>query len=375
MNKSILACLPLFLFFPVLSFTQQTGPAAQTPSPTAQPATPAPQAPALNPRPAYTPAPASQEGRIHLDVVATDKSGKPVSGLELQDFALRDNNLPAKIVSFRAIAAAAQSSDPPTEVTVLIDAVNLGFQAVARTREGIAAFLRRNGGHLAQPVSVLTLTDGGLKVLLQPSLDGNALAEQLDHANEGLRSLTRSAGENGAIERYQLSLRWVDALARSEIQRPGRKLIIWAGPGWPLLDQPGLQIGDKAELGMFKEIVDLSATLREADITIYSVSLGMPGIGTYLYKDFVKGVKTAEKAKPTNLGLKVIATQTGGLVLPPDNDLAAQIATCVQDASAFYKLSFDPPPADKANEYHDLKVEIDKPGITARTRTGYYNQP
>jgi VWFA-related protein len=365
MKMPIHATFAALTFLPVLAFTQQTAP----------PETSTPQAPALNPRPGYTPAPAAKEGRIHLDVVVTDKSGKPVSGLELKDFALKDNNLPAKIVSFQTVNAAVQSSGPPTEVTVLIDAVNMGFQAVARTREGIVAFLRHNGGHLAQPVSVLALTDGGLKILLQPSLDGNALADQLDHASEGLRTLTRSAGENGAIERYDLSLRWVDALARSEMQRPGRKLIIWAGPGWPQLDQQGLQIGEKAEQGMFKEIVTLSASLREADITLYSVSLGMPGLGTYLYKDFVKGVKTADKAKPTNLSLKVIATQTGGLVLPPDNDLAAQIATCVQDASAFYKLSFDPPPADNANEYHDLKVDIGQTGLTARTRTGYYNQP
>jgi VWFA-related protein len=364
------------VFLPVFGFAQQSAPAAiPAPAPAAQSEAPAPQAPALNPRPAYTPAPALAEGRVHLDVVVSDKSGKPISGLELKDFALKDNNLPAKIISFQAIEAAAQSSNPPTEVTVLIDAVNLGFQEVVRTRDGIAAFLRRNGGHQAQPVSVLVLTDDGLKVLLQPSLDGNALADQLVNSSSGLRSLTRSAGFNGAVERYNLSLKWVDALARNEIQRPGRKLLIWAGPGWPLLDRPGLQIGEKAEQEMFKEIVELSTTLRQADMTLYSVSLGMPGIGTYLYKDFVKGVKTAEKAMPTNLGLKVIATQTGGLVLPPDNDLGAQIATCVQDATAFYRLSFDPPPADKANEYHDLKVEIDKPGITARTRAGYYNQP
>jgi hypothetical protein len=38
-------------------------------------------------------------------------------------------------------------------------------------------------------------------------------------------------------------------------------------------------------------------------------------------------------------------------------------------------LSFDPPRADRANEYHDLKVQVGKPGLVARTSTGYYNQP
>lgn len=376
MRSTLRILLTASVFLPVPAFTQQPAPpAVPVTEPSAQPAAPAPRAPALNPRPAYTPPTDSHEGRIHFDVVVTDKSGRPVSGLELKDFALKDNNLPAKIVSFQAVEAAPESPDPPTEVTVLIDAVNIGFQEVARTRDGIAGFLRRDGGRLAQPVSVLVLTDDGLKVLLQPSLDGNALAGQLVNSSSGLRSLTRSAGVNGAIERYDLSLKWVDGLARNEIPRPGRKLLIWAGPGWPQLDMPGMQITDKGQREMFSEIVELSTVLRQADMTLYSVSLGMPGLGTYLYKDFVKGVKTAEKAKPTNLGLKVIASQTGGLVLPPDNDLASQIATCVQDATAFYKLSFDPPKADKADEYHDLKVEIDKPGLTARTRSGYYNQP
>lgn len=101
----------------------------------------------------------------------------------------------------------------------------------------------------------------------------------------------------------------------------------------------------------------------------------MPGRGTYLYQDFLKGIKTADKADPPYLSLKVLAVQSGGRVVGPDNDLTAQINACVQDAAAFYTLSFDPPKADRANEYHDLKVTVDKPGLSARTRTGYYNQP
>ena len=56
-------------------------------------------------------------------------------------------------------------------------------------------------------------------------------------------------------------------------------------------------------------------------------------------------------------------------------DLISQIESCVNQASAFYTLSFDPSPADHADEYHELKVQIGKPGMTARTNTGYYDQP
>jgi VWFA-related protein len=385
MKKRIQVWCGVFLFLPAIAFaqepggsavpTQQTAPAQQT-AQAQQPAPAATQAPALAPRPAdaAATAPVAGEGRIHLDVVVTDKAGKPVSGLALEDFTLKDNNLPAKILSFHAKGTAVENANERVEVIVLLDAVNLGFQSVARSRDQVAAFLRQNGGKLAQPVSVFVFGDDGIKVLLQPSTDGNALAAQLLKTDTALRTIGRSS-QYGGFDRFDLSLKWIDIVAKSEVQRPGKKLLIWAGPGWPMLDRPSLQITAKGEQQMFEGIVDLSTTLREGQMSVYSVTMGEPQLGTYLYQDFLKGVKTAEKAQPSNMALKVLAVQSGGQVMTPDNDITAQIDRCVQDGTAYYSISFDPPRADKANEYHDLKVEVDKPGLTARTNTGYYNQP
>jgi VWFA-related protein len=76
-----------------------------------------------------------------------------------------------------------------------------------------------------------------------------------------------------------------------------------------------------------------------------------------------------------DLALQVIATQTGGRVLNSSNDIGKQIESCMGDANSWYVLAFDSPRADGPNEYHKLDVKIDKPGLTARTRTGYYAQP
>jgi hypothetical protein len=109
--------------------------------------------------------------------------------------------------------------------------------------------------------------------------------------------------------------------------------------------------------------------------TSRSQALSVGDVHRFLYQDFLKGVKTPRQADTANLTLKVLATQSGGRILGPDNDLAGQINRCIAEANSFYALSFDPPKADHANEYHDLKVEVGKPGLTARTNTGYYNQP
>jgi VWFA-related protein len=327
------------------------------------------------PAPVPLPAPAAAEGRIHLDVVVSDKSGKPVSGLDLKDFTLLDNNQPAKILSFRPIDQTAYKAHPPVEVILVIDTVNVTHQPVAFMRQEIEKFLRQNGGHLTQPVSVLVLTNLGVDAQPRPSTDGNALAEKVDHLDDRLRTIGNAAGAWGAIERAEFSINMLMTIADAEAKKPGRKLLIWAGSGWPLLDSPNILTSPEGQQSNFDAIVKLSNKLREARISVYSISIGQPSPGTFLYQEFLKGVKTANQANPPNMGLRVFAVHSGGDVQGPDNDLTAQINRSVQNAQAFYTLSFDPPPAAQANEYHDLKVLVDQPKLTARTITGYYNQP
>jgi hypothetical protein len=72
-----------------------------------------------------------------------------------------------------------------------------------------------------------------------------------------------------------------------------------------------------------------------------------------------------------NLALQVLASQGGGRVL----NSKGKISTCDADANAFYVLTFNGEPRDGPNEYRALDVKIGKPGLAARTRTGYYTQP
>jgi hypothetical protein len=93
---------------------------------------------------------------VHLahQLANSGRGEAPVSGLELKDFTLLDNNQPGKILSFQAFGGGSQKATPPVEVILLIDTVNEGFQQVSMTRQQIANFLLQNGGHLAAPVSL-----------------------------------------------------------------------------------------------------------------------------------------------------------------------------------------------------------------------------
>jgi VWFA-related protein len=281
-------------------------------------------------------------------------------------------------LSFTALQGAA-TADPPVDVVVVVDEVNITFSRVSYARQEIEKFLKRDGGELPRPVSLAVLSDKGLAMSNLSTRDGNALATELSENKAGLRTVTRSQGIYGADDRVGLSLNALHQLADYETPRPGRKLVIWISPGWPLLTGPRIQLSDKDQQRIFNQVVGLSDSLRQARITLYSVDpLGTADAGgfrTSYYLEFVKGVKKARQVQIGDLGLQVIATQSGGRVLISDNDVAGEIASCIADASAFYVVTFDGLVGDGPNEFHSLEMKVDKPGLKALTRTGYYAQP
>ena len=394
--SAILLCLPA-----VRSAPQSTAPQPQA-TPDEIPALQeSPQIPSTTDEGAGT--------RIFLDVVVTDKSGKPVTGLEAKDFALLDNNQPGKILSFQAFDADEAQPDPPVEVIVFVDTINLSSNQISLAQEEVSKFLLQNGGQLAQPVSIYRFDKDGLSVTPQPSTDGNALAAQITQ-NSQLRLIWHDPAQNGpdsnsplAVDsavrfpstfpaesgihsdpefrslgdpsfnvrsknpslRNALSLDVLGSIAIEERWKPGRKLLLWIGNGWPTTEN-----GDS-----FESITEFSTRLREARIELSSVPFGANGNQNLAPRGSGNRVVSPRQTKSANLALQVLATQSGGRVFETDRDIVSQIESCVANASAFYTISFDPPKAKQPDEYHDLKIQVNPPEWLARTNTGYYDEP
>lgn len=388
------------LFLPALVLCLAASLWAKTASEAGPPAQPG-EAPALQGQgPAQPTSLASDaaQGLINLDVVVTDNSGKTIPGLGPKDFTLLDNHQPQKILSFDSFDGVSAKPDPPVEVILVVDTIKMPFNLAAEEREEVEKFLRQRSGHLAQPISIFGLSDAGLWHLAQPSGDGNALAAEVAHDKLVFINPRRLLG-NGTGEYADSSapadpaglsaLKALGYIATSERRKPGRKLLIWVGPGWgigsgadwdSLPDYESLQRREsvRAKRVTFDTIYWFSALLREARISLFSFSVGEhipipPSSLSYL--DFLNGVQSVEQVSLKNLDRRALAVHSGGRVLGPGNDLVSQIDSCVQEASAFYTLSFDPSRADHPGEYHSLEVQVGAPGLTARTNTGYYDQP
>ncbi|WP_263351137.1 VWA domain-containing protein [Acidicapsa acidisoli] len=320
--------------------------------------------------------------QIDLDVMVTDADGKAVPNLTAQDFTVLDNGKMTAIQAFRESRSretdAATAGD--TEVVVLFDTVNSSLPDVAYARDQVGKFLRQDGGKLAYPVELLAFNGNGVERIAEPSRDGNALAAALEKAGSNLHPIRRSEAFWGAVERLQLSLGTLGNLAQAEARVPGRKLVFWISPGWPLLVGTQNYPSSRELQTFFNAIVAMSNGLREARIVLYSLDpVRTPGADMLrwnYYRGYLKGVPDARRAMAADLALQVLATQSGGNVINfSDKDMWQEIANRVAKAEDFYSLAVAAPSETHADEYHSLKITLDKPGLTVQTRSGYYGEP
>ncbi|MBS1806150.1 MAG: hypothetical protein JST28_22635 [Acidobacteria bacterium] len=336
-----------------------------------------------------------REGLVHLDVSAKNQLGETVEALKAEDLKLLQDESATKILSF-------ERSKPGdlSEVTLVLDEVDLSPEQFISVRMEVLGFLRRDRGVLAQPVSILWIKPDGVYRSPFPSTDGFFLADDIESDNvvstgwvfrptQKAGTTLRTGGDlpPGAVLRSSITIRdivWSEVLhviyAQAAMWRdkPGRKALIWFGYGWSVrgvLDANG---------GVFPVLVELATRMRESRMVLYEVSPwpdpefsdSRPKID---YHQFLSGVRSpldpAFKWPIPYLSLPVLAIRSGGLVLDKSKDLGDEAARCIADAAEFYTVSFDPPHAAQSDEYRDLEAKSGSPEVSLRTTRGYYNQP
>lgn len=318
------------------------------------------------------PGPGEAPGKIQLDVAVTTPKGEPVGSLSEKDFTVLDNQSQGPIASFTPV----EGKDAQVRVVIVLDAANSPITYVGYQRDQIVKYLRSNQGVLPYPTSLAILTDSKLEVITGAGNDGNVLADKLEHADIGLHTITRNQGYYGAVDKLVLSLSALRNLIQAQGKLPGRKLMVWVSPGWPLVTSDPMLLRTQSPRA-YHTAIEFSTYLREANITLYSINGWGPYEsvgGQFAYQGYLKALKGPVGADWGNLSLQVLATQSGGLVLNT-NDVVAMIQRCVADADQYYRIVLDTSPAAGPNAYHQIEVKVAQSGLVARTRQGYYAQP
>jgi VWFA-related protein len=246
---------------------------------------------------------------VLVDVVVTDKQGKPVPGLRAEDFTLEEKGKAQKIATFTTTSEAASTAEPlppgiysnraqyrspggPITV-LLLDALNTAFKDQAYARQQMLKFVQQQY-RPGERMAVFTLT-GQLRVLQDFTSDPQILytalqrfhpepqhfagiaqtatgnpASSLDPAASPMDSAaaTLGPGAQAAIssalqavqsfasidqayaqdQRVQLTLTALNSIARILGGLPGRNSIIWVTGAFPFTLIPEDRTVTEAEL-------------------------------------------------------------------------------------------------------------------------------
>lgn len=311
----------------------------------------------------------SAQSATSIHAVVTDKDGHPAPNLPSSAFTLQDNGQPAPILS------ACSGPTRPTKLIIVIDAINDTYTQVAYQRSQLQHFLTESSGVLPYPTSIIVAADTTLQGTPTFTTNGTALNSSLEQQTVALRDIRRDAGFDGAEERLDISLKALRRVVAYAGNTPGHKLILFISPGWPLLSGPGIQLSGKDEDRIYAQIESISSAIQSSNSTLYSVNpLGSAEdlARTNYYREFLPGVSKPQKAQIGNLGLQVLAVQSGGLSLNGNNDISKMLQQCVDDAAASYTLTFTPSPAEPGSDYHHLELRLADTKLKARTVTGLY---
>jgi VWFA-related protein len=340
--------------------------------------------------------------RTLLNMQVTDGDGQPVTGLTEQDFTLLEDGKPRTFVGLKAVSAKAMSGSEfgMAHGIVVLDAVNNSHRFIDSDRREIERYLKERKGLLPYPMAIAVLTESGI-LTGKTSRDRSFLQDELtDMAGDlhpiscasdvapdesflavwmpGTVSTANTGKQLGCLnQRFIDSLTSLEHLALRQMDVPGRAIVIWIGPGWPLLQNKQFRPDDAAvKQDLFTHLVEVSDEMREAQITLDMILPPSQLRGTEPLSDqdskWINGVPQEEDVRASSLGLQVLAHQTGGKALIDSKDIPDGIAAVMADAQSYYVLSFDSTAANGPDEFHSLEVKVNRPGATVRTYTMYY---
>jgi VWFA-related protein len=342
---------------------------------------------------------------VLLDIVVTDKSGQPVTGLTAADFAVTEEGDPQRLSHLEehhpmtaaelAPLKAAPALPPNTftnftpvvnsnaSTVILIDALDAGIQTQMELRQQLIDCLK----HL-QPGTPVALfeVDTEMRLIQGFTSDPQVLFEAAN-SKRNMPSLLRPI--RGTREEYRRAR--IDIL-RSGFQMmgrylagfPGRKSLIWltgAIPASYQSDPLGTSFG-KSFKDDFAVLEDNPADLVDA-LTLSRVAV---------YPIDARGLQTPPQFEAANNGhaspgatmrfegrqafqhmdLDTIAEATGGRAYYNTNGLKQVIAGIINNGSNYYTLAYATNNKTWNGQFRHIKVKLDRPGVRAQYRQGYY---
>lgn len=352
---------------------------------------------------------------VNLEVVVTDRKGRPVPGLRREDFEVLEDGKPVEVTNFHAEAgprAGAQEARPLDQrlsLVVFVDDYNSEQESRNAILDGLQEFL---GASLAPGDQVMVVRLGrSLKVHLPFTADlGQVLSElevirrlasnlagretSRDHHIEVVIDALSVGGWGGtaearireyaeaetsyvaaSLDALETVVGWLGGL-------PGRKAVLYVSDGLPALPGEDLFIWAEARSG-FKSgqrISGMNAGTYDASELFRRVTSRASRNRVAIYPieamgaRWVRGTRLQEaRIQNRQNGLTFLAEETGGRTMFNVSQAGAALQAMAADLASYYSIGYRPRrPAD--DREHKVEVKVRGRGLTARYRRWYQDK-
>ena len=354
---------------------------------------------------------------ILVDVRVLDSSGRPVEGLQVEDFVLVEEGIAQQIVFFQEISlplVAVEPSDLPTPgesvamptepaapvvpedpsdmvplekrlLILLFDFSSAGLQDSHMMKRAAESFLAEQFS--ADDAAAVLVLDNGLEMLTDFTSDrellGEAIAHLVGEETETDLSLpgeeTEASGDFVADEAefglFQSSqqLAAIQTIADSFRDVPGRKALLYFSTGF---SSRGMENDEEMRLA--------TDQCNRANISIYSVDArGLVALspgggahragggGTQIFSGRAS-LNELVRLTQSQEGLITMAEDTGGAALVDDNELAKIFRKAREDGSHYYLLGYQTPAAPSDGRFRRIEVRAEAADSRVLYRHGYY---
>jgi VWFA-related protein len=190
--------------------------------------------------------------------------------------------------------------------------------------------------------------------------------------------------------RTETTLQALQIIANHLAGLPGRKNLIWLSSGFPMYVGQG---NDGTGIATSKDFQSFGDAQRNAwraindmGVAIYPVDArGMIGMDGRSPSMLVSSQSRTSKLGPPAVDkraqdqidasqgvMRELAERTGGRAFLNSNDVAGSIRRAMDDSRVSYVLYYTPSHDEWNGQFRDIKIKLNRPGLEARYRNGYY---
>lgn len=364
---------------------------------------------------------------VRVDVIVTDKAGKPVTDLTQADFEVRENNKPQTIESFKLIQIDdLQDPDPAKNreirslddqtreaarddvriIVIFLDDYHTRLSNSMAVREKLSRFV--NGLNPRDMVAIMVplLPTAGITF----SRNHDATARQImafkgrkfdytpqNKAEEVYMYMTPPSIEN---LRNQIVTSALEGLCTYlGTLREGRKTVVYVSEGLTTSVPAGAQtfgitgaqgsptqpppVGIAAEMqaqralgSMQNAMLDymkfIFAAAGRSNTSIYTVDPRGLAASEFGIADSVSMENDRRFLNEATDMLRTLASNTDGRAMVGTNDPLPGLKQMLTDSSAYYLLSYTSSEAPRDGKFHPIKVNVKRKGVEVRSRSGYW---